>query len=474
MKCAVTYIGVLLLINSEEGGSGLMVTIVEPQKNISNLWGIQPILYEKNYRLMQYVLRVDYDGRVLLHNVVTGRLVVLTQIEADLLDKLPTVYKPSMKEMVEKHFLVPNDYDEHKEVYKLRTILRRIGELRSPKEITHYTILPTTSCNARCYYCFEQGSKIVTMTEQTANEVVEFISRNSGDKSIHIAWFGGEPTVAAVRIDQICEGLNRYCVKFYSSITTNGYLFDEEMVHRAKGLWNLKYVNISMDGTEEKYNIIKSFINPKDNPYQRVMKNIGVLIDQDIRVNLRMNFDMNNFNDFQELLKEILGRFGNTPLISVSAHQVNGSFPIVTQHGSEEWFSAKIVELNDIARAAGVYRRKMTLPSLVSLGCKASLSSTVTITAEGNLVRCPEQFGDDQITGNVREGVINRQLVLSWKQLMDNEKCVECVFYPKCLKILNCSVGDQCTYKMEYDTIVRRTMIKSYVNSDYFINTQEE
>ena len=30
-----------------------------------------------------------------------------------------------------------------------------------------------------------------------------------------------------------------------------------------------------MDGTEEKYNIIKSFINPKDNPYQRVMKNIG-------------------------------------------------------------------------------------------------------------------------------------------------------------------------------------------------------
>ena len=84
------------------------------------------------------------------------------------------------------------------------------------------------------------------MTEQTANEVVEFIVRNCGDKRIHIAWFGGEPTLATARIDQICEGLIKNEIKYSSSITTNGYLIDEEMAHRAKRLWRLKYVNMSI------------------------------------------------------------------------------------------------------------------------------------------------------------------------------------------------------------------------------------
>ena len=230
----------------KEGDCGLMITIVESQKHISDLWGIQAAIHDEIYRLMNYVYRVDHDGKVLLHNTVTGKLVVLTQKEAEKLDELPAIYSPVIEDMINNHFLVPNNYDEHREVYRLRTILRRIGEIQKPNEITYYTILPTTACNARCYYCFEHGSKIVTMTEQTANEVVEFIVRNCGDKRIHIAWFGGEPTLATARIDQICEGLIKNEIKYSSSITTNGYLIDEEMAHRAKRLWRLKYVNMSI------------------------------------------------------------------------------------------------------------------------------------------------------------------------------------------------------------------------------------
>ena len=71
-----------------------MKTIVKPKEHISNLWGKQRINETEEYRLMHYVLRVDHDGKVLLHNVVTGQLVELEQDEAEVLEKLPIAYNP--------------------------------------------------------------------------------------------------------------------------------------------------------------------------------------------------------------------------------------------------------------------------------------------------------------------------------------------------------------------------------------------
>ena len=56
-----------------------MRTIVEPKEFIAKLWGKQKINDTDTFRMMRYVIRDDYDGKVLLHNVVTGQLVVLDQ-----------------------------------------------------------------------------------------------------------------------------------------------------------------------------------------------------------------------------------------------------------------------------------------------------------------------------------------------------------------------------------------------------------
>lgn len=293
------------------------------------------------------------------------------------------------------------------------------------------------------------------MSEQTANDVVKFITAHCGEaKKVTLDWFGGEPTLCQQRIEQICMGLGENGIAYSSSITTNGYLLDEEMIRQAKTIWHLKTVNISLDGTEERYNRTKAYVDPKENPYQKVMRNIGSLLTEEIHVNLRMNFDMHNYQDFKYLVEDIRKRFGETPLLNLSAHQINGEHSCPGQempHGSEAWFSEKIVELNDIAREAGMYPRKGPFPALVSMGCKASMNSTVTITPEGNLVRCPEQFGKDQITGNVRDGITDQEKVQSWKRLSDWEKCQNCVFYPRCLRVQNCTVEDRCYYQLEYD-----------------------
>lgn len=448
-----------------------MKTIVEPKEHIEKLWGKQRIKEKSTYRMMRYVLREECDGRVLLHNVVTGRLVVLNQAETDVVNNLPMQFMPGMEQLVVEHYLVPVDYDEHQQVIHLRTILMNLDEAQKPKGvITHYTILPTTACNARCYYCFEQGCKTVTMTEETADNVVKYIDKHCGsNRWVQLSWFGGEPTVATSRIDQICEGLQERQIKYQSDMTTNGYLLDEKMIEKAIRLWKLKSCMICVDGTEKNYNKTKSYIAVHDNPYQRVMENIGHLLKQGVHVNLRMNFDLDNYEDFADLVKEVLQRFDNRSQLQVRVHPLYGEHRNPEgkiNHANNCWFEKKIVELNTLAREAGLLERSRRLPSIEFRACQAYSESSVTIAPNGILVRCPEQFGEDQATGNVIDGVISEVALRAWKQYADLEMCKKCCLLPICKRNERCLTRDTCCYYSEYVNLFRSAIVYAYQSCD--------
>ncbi len=427
-----------------------MITIVEPKQCVDRLWGKQRVQEDRLYRMMRYVLRVDHDDKVLLHNAITGRLAVLDQAEADVLDTLPSVYKPEMEPLISGHYLVPDDYDEHQQVLNLRLILQRfmLRDPSGPEPIMRYTILPTSACNARCYYCYEHGVRKVTMTEQTADDVVRFIAEHCDGKEIAIRWFGGEPTVAAHRIDQICEGLLSRGVRYSSTMTTNGYLFDEEMVLRAKSLWHLTSAMISVDGTEAHYNEIKDFADARDNPYQRVLGNIGLLLDAGILVAMRMNFDVGNYRDFRDLLEEAKKRYHGHKLLRVYAFPVKGEYPSKdgeVHHGGLEWSVDRLVELNDMACAAGLFHRRSALPSLFFTCCAAGDPSSMVISPEGNLARCTSIFErEDQVVGTVADGFAVQDYCGAWRRLADPAKCSDCALFPSCVLVAGCPGGTDC------------------------------
>lgn len=445
-----------------------MQTIVEPKQHIDELWGKQKIRENETYRLMNYVLRADHEGKVLLHNVVTGQLVVLDQSEADAVDRLPQSYSPEIEQLVSEHYLVPEEYDEHQQVTGLRNILWRLYDAQKPKEINHYTILPTTACNARCYYCFEQGCKALTMTERTADEVINYIDKNRGvNVSIQISWFGGEPLLASQRIDQISKGLRARQIDFQAEMTTNGYLFDEQMVDQAKAVWNLKKLMITVDGTEDNYNKIKSFVGVTDNPYQRVMRNIALLIDKEIYVTLRMNYDLNNYLDFYNLIDEVKRRFATSQYLRLYVHPIVGEFATgkgERVHASDTWFEKMNAKFLSITRAYNSKSNPLNelLPHLSFVGCQASDSTSATITPEGFLVRCPEQFDCSQFTGSVQQGITCQEKVSSWKQFSDFEKCVSCTFFPFCGKVVGCAAKDRCTVRSHYVSNGRKMMIRYF------------
>lgn len=428
-----------------------MKTIVEPKEHIAKLWGKQQVKDHVTYRMMRYVMRTEQDDKTLLHNVVTGQLVVLDPEEVELIKHLPNKYSELMAQLVLDHYIVPDDYDEHQQVVNMRKILRLLASSRERNGIRNYTILPTTSCNARCYYCFEHGVKNVTMTKEIAEMVVEFISTHcEQDKKAAIMWFGGEPTVAANRIDEISAGLKAKGIAYTSTMISNAYLFDEIMVEKAKTLWNLKRVQISIDGKEERYNEVKNFVNAHDNPFKRVMRNIEMLLESGIRVDLRMNYDLDNCLDFEELVPYMAERFKGYKGFQFYAYPVIGEYPDkngVVRHGNDDWRKSKTVELNNIAREAGVYHPQWELPFLNYKGCGADADDAVTINAQGMLVECPEHFEEAQSVGNLKDGIANHHLVLDWKKIADYDSCKDCTFFPRCVRLVNCSAKDKCYFQ---------------------------
>ena len=442
-----------------------MITVVKPKKWILNLWGKQLVENTAIYRMMRYVLQVEHEGTILLHNVVTGQMIVLDSEEARTIKKLPCLYNPILESLVTHYFLVPEQYNEYKYVSDMRAALRKIADIKQGSALTFFTILPTTACNARCYYCFEKDFNKTTMSKETAEDVVQFITSRCNGKKVWIKWFGGEPTVAANIISQICSGLKRNGVSYSSIMTTNGYLFDEVMADTAKHLWNLEQVTLSLDGTGQNYNKIKDYIGACSNPYERVLSNIGILLRQGIRVLARMNFDQYNFMEFEHLLSDIRYLYSTNPLLELRAHYIN-DIQIVNgeprYHGSKKWYNDKILELHKLSRSAGLLSRKMILPSLTYKWCPAASLRSVTITPQGNLVSCYELLGDNEVKGNVKEGITNMQIVSSWLKYADEAQCSRCTFFPHCGKIYKCPRKNTCYQKSELLFETKKCMIDSY------------
>ena len=200
-----------------------MQVIIPTTSLVEQIVGRQKRTDGQRYRLMTYVVQQPVDGGVMLYNTLTCSLVLLTPDEA--------ADVTAQQELIERWFLVPQEHDDQ----KLCRQIRQMAALLKPaaKTITSYTILTTTGCNARCFYCYEKGTKPVTMTAETADKVVRYIVKHRGDEKVSLKWFGGEPLVNAKVIDQICTELCEQGVPFRSKMISNGYLFDADMVQRA-------------------------------------------------------------------------------------------------------------------------------------------------------------------------------------------------------------------------------------------------
>ena len=146
-----------------------MKVILPIASKFKQIVGRQKRVDGERYRLMTYVVQQPVADGLLLYNMLTCSLVLLTPDEAADITM--------QQELIDCWFLVPQEHDDQ----KLCRQIRQMAALLKPaaKAITGYTILTTTGCNARCFYCFEKGTKPVTMTAETADKVARYIVTTS-------------------------------------------------------------------------------------------------------------------------------------------------------------------------------------------------------------------------------------------------------------------------------------------------------
>ena len=285
-----------------------MKTIKDAFKHVTGLLGEQDISIGSEYRPISFCALVSGDGYRAAYNSLTGVLLLLDEAEFTILNSEKVVADDSTDWFIKNWFLVPVAHDDmqlrNEIVDFIRTINVSDGKLRT------YTIFTTTDCNARCFYCFEKGRKYLHMSDEIAEDAAVYILRTCMDK-INLSWFGGEPLYNDSAIDIITDRVRAAGIEFNSTMVSNAYLFDDEIVKRAVEKWNLKRVQVTLDGTEEVYNKVKAYIyNDGRSPYKVVLDNIDRLLDAGISVNVRLNMDNYNYENLKLLIDELYNSFG--------------------------------------------------------------------------------------------------------------------------------------------------------------------
>lgn len=418
-----------------------MLTIKEPVNNIALVWHA-PQPQQVIYRPMKFHLKVRTEDGLLLYNVVTSEMVLLDDKEECIFEGLPSAYSESMDELLKHHFVVPDDFNEAKSVKQLRELFKK---LEPSKRVHGFTILPTMECNARCSYCFQSEFEHSTMTEEIAADVVDYMDRMCKGEPINIIWFGGEPLVGRNRISQICTGLRQKNIQYKSTMVSNAYLFDNNLVKMAKQDWNLSSVQITLDGTESIYNKTKAYVNPKDNPYTRVLRNIDLLLDNDISVVIRLNVTDANYKDLCNLIDEIENAFGGKKGLTAYSHAIYegvGFDPVA--YKDRNTVDVQTVELDEKLKKKGLLGSYSRLPKLSLIHCMADNDSTRLIYPDGTIGKCENMSSADSI-GDIYHDVIDEEKNKWYKLAVHPSNCDGCCLFPECFNLKTCPEAGMCS-----------------------------
>ena len=416
-----------------------MRQIVPPVSLAQIILGQQKRSEGAPYRLTTHCVRVEQPEGMLLYHTMTGELLLLTKEEAGKLREISGPVPAGLAELVPKWFLRPEGADEMALADQVRDIARRFA--RDDGVLTDYLIFLTTACNARCFYCFEAGIQKTTMSEETARAAGEYIAAHRGGKPVHLVWFGGEPLVNVKAIDTITGVLRRRGVEFRSRMDSNGYLFDQALARRAKDDWGLYMVQITLDGTEAVYNARKNYVNSEGSPFQRVMRNIGLLLDGGVPVVVRLNLDEENGGDLYALVDQLADQFGDKPGFAIHCRVLienKGVEPMAYTEEQRVSLADKAQAMWDYLDRKGLTWKRPFQHGVALYSCWADNVNAATITPEGRLGRC-ESHIDKGLWGSVFSDDRDEAVLRRWRERREPEElCRTCALYPRCVRLKEC------------------------------------
>lgn len=282
---------------------------------------------------------------------------------------------------------------------------------------------PTSACQLRCLYCYEDGIRRQSMNTAIENQSMDWIydylkGIRSEIDNLVLVFHGGEPllrkqtirrTTSAIK--QICDNLQ---IGLEVQIVTNGVDLDLDIIGFLSQ-YNLTRLQITLDGPSEIHNNRRKFVNGSGT-YHLITDNAVKILDSGLisQMRVRINIDGQNASDIHRLLETI----GKTPVFQrgfrVSLGLVtltlpndqctNSAFDYIRAFGLTDVQAAETYL--GLARTAIDHNIEIVDEFIIGPWCAGRHPYAWLIGPDGSIYKCLGDFGrKEAVVGNVFSGI---------------------------------------------------------------------
>lgn len=375
-------------------------------------------------------------GVVIFNSISKKILLVNNEKELQEVRSTSPAYAKAQSFLIKNNFLVDSEIDEN--------AVARLSELEGKvSNDLSIMILPTTACNFKCVYCYEQ-LKPVTMSHEVQRRLKLFLRRSIPSfRSIHIDWFGGEPLLTKDVIYDVSETIENICKqsgrKFIASITTNGLLLDIETFKNLLRHHVYTYA-ITIDGPRHIHDRLR-VCKDGDGSFERIINNLldikNKIKEQYFTILIRVNVTKALLEEFDDYLRFMSQMFDQDSRFTFM-------FRIVGDYGGDDikQIQNELLEEPDIvyeylnkSDISLDYRGHYAL--LTNAWCSAAKLNSYTVFVDGSIYKCPNMLGDDRgcvgSLGHNGEFNVDPIKISQWVGVNDNKnECATCEFLPLC------------------------------------------
>lgn len=386
-----------------------------------------------------YNLFIPYSRKYILYNTLTGSINIIDQkLKKQIVDnELKKLPKEVISLLKASGDIIEDDLKEKD------LVLSRF--LKQKYNYPRLDIMVTLSylCNLRCPYCFEAWqTKPAKIDSEKIASIVNFIEKQivaRHSKKLLLQVFGGEPFVTFDEMIELLEKVKKMSEKkkidYTVIIYSNGTLINEENAKKLKK-YNIRFIQISMDGEKDFHNTRKKLVNGKG-AYDLAIKGLKILKELNLKPVIRINVIKEHPETAINLLKELK----DLDLLGIPIGF--GFIRPMTNSCKHYPGNTNNQELNDLIPY--LYKEAIKLGAKISLKpktryiyCSGQADSSYVIDPNLDVYKCAG------LQGNIehRIGVLNQEGELEkqskvyddWmkRNPFENKNCLKCKTLPIC------------------------------------------
>lgn len=247
--------------------------------------------------------------------------------------------------------------------------------------------------------------------------------------------------------DNVVIGQNTY-------IGPNGSLLNQDIIVRKFTDWNIKDMQVTLDGTSEVYESTKKYIHPEEGEFYSILNNIRLAAQAGVFINIRLNIGKTNQNSILALLKELDKIYARYENVVFYPAFLTGEADPMTEEERVGFVKKMLLSLKNIKKLTAS-TKFYSLPRMHA--CMNGDPQSFSIDVNGNVYSCEHFVGhEEERIGTIED--MFRENDSRGKDVSFRKECQDCVFLPKCFG--GCEAN---WIEGENPCMIEKYLIKSYL-----------